>query len=175
MPKNKTNEPTVKKSAESIELQRLRSQVEKLTRNILSLTDENAALQKEFNSIKPSTESESELETLRVENRELKTQIEANTNEIITSLTRERDAATQSLATARTNLSRLEALAGVKGIDPKAAPAASSENPYASNHVFDQWMNATGEEKMSLFRSHKAEIRAEASRRGTKISSGDRQ
>ncbi len=85
----------------------------------------------------------------------------------VTGLTTERDTARNERDTARSNVSRLETLCGVKGVDHRAVPPALAENGDggAGTHVFDQWSNATGAAKTTLWRANHAAIRAEGERR----------
>lgn len=83
----------------------------------------------------------------------------------ITSLLAERDEAKKFLATASGNITRLEALCGVKGVNASAAVPGMEESA-AGGHVFDQWCAATGPAKQKLWNEHKEAIRAEATARG---------
>jgi chromosome segregation ATPase len=89
----------------------------------------------------------------------------------LTTVTGERDTARSELSTARNNLTlasanvtRLEKLCGVKGIDQKTA-VPSVDQSSAGGHVYDQWNNASGAEKSRLWSAHRDEIRAEGERR----------
>lgn len=82
----------------------------------------------------------------------------------VTSLTKERDDLKEKSTKDATNITRLESLCGVKGVDHNSAvPTVPASG--APGHVYDQWVAANGAEKTRLFRAHRLEIRAEAQRR----------
>jgi hypothetical protein len=95
-----------------------------------------------------------------------------NLDERLVQLAGERDRAVAAEALAVRNTELLEGLCGVRGIDPASAVQSQHDASFigGGNHALDHWLrekNATL--KTALFRTHKAEIRAEALRRGAEI------
>lgn len=86
----------------------------------------------------------------------------------VSTITADRDAIKTKLTTAETNITRLETLCAVKGVD-KNATVPLAEESGTTGHVYDQWQAAgaagNSTEKMRLWREHRAEIRAEGLRR----------
>lgn len=84
----------------------------------------------------------------------------ATANASIATITGERDTARADLTTATANVTRLEALCGVRGIDPKAAvPAeAGAQTSDSDEGKYRAWQKATGAEKTKLFRENKDAI-----------------
>lgn len=63
----------------------------------------------------------------------------ATTKASLTTVTSERDTEKAGRATAETNVSRLESLCQLKGIDPKAAVASQTPGSKNGKELYDQW------------------------------------
>ena len=84
----------------------------------------------------------------------------------VTNLTGQLTQSNEKLTKAEGNVVRLESLCRIKGVNPGAAVATVPDtNTPGNEHVYDKWVNATGNEKTRLYRAHKKEIRAEGMRR----------
>lgn len=145
------------------QLTALRSESEGLRGQITALTAERDAARSEVASL--TGQFNAATQTATTATADLAT---ARAN--FATVTGERDTARTALASASANITRLETLCGVKGVNPSAAvPAIESAEGHgsgaAAGHIFDQWMAAEGPEKRQLYAKHKTEIRAEAARR----------
>lgn len=90
-----------------------------------SLTTERDTLQNQFTALTTeATKAKSDLTAAQGQ---------------VTSLTTERDGLKSQLATGQTNISRLESLCGVKGVDPKNVPPALPEDSRGEKLTMKQW------------------------------------
>lgn len=144
---------------------------------LVKARDDLATAQNEVARLKPFEAAASEWQQ---KHDQLKSQFDELTKEAtkakadLTTVTGERDQARNDLTTrttelksAKENVTRLESLCGIKGIDHTAAPGSVQEP--TGEHVFDQWVKATGAAKMDLFRANREAIYAEAKKRGVPV------
>lgn len=126
--------------------------------SVSSLTTERDNLRSERDNI------QNQFNSLTTTANETKTNL-TNAQSRITQLEGELNTTKTTLTSAESNVTRLETLCDVKGIDRNASVPASKAPIKGDMHVFDKWSQAEGGEKTRLWRSHKAEIRAEGERR----------
>lgn len=107
-------------------------QVTSLTTDRDQLASQVTALTTERDQIK------GQFDSLTITANDTKTKLTATEGQV-TSLTTERDGLKTQLSTAGSNISRLESLCGVKGIDPAAVPPTLPEDSKGERLTMKQW------------------------------------
>jgi len=111
----------------------MEEQLESVKAAMASMTSERDALVSERDGLISERDTvKGQFDALSAEATTLRTDL-TSARESITALTTERDTANGSLSIATENVSRLEKLCGVKGIDPKNAIAPGEQGEQASD------------------------------------------
>lgn len=127
--------------------------------SVLSLTKERDDAMSELGTLK------AQFDALTIAANEHKSALDQVKGELATTKSKLGDTES-TLGKATQNITRLESLCGVKGVNASAAVPAIADTA-AAGHVYDQWATATDKAtKDKLWNEHKDAIRTEAKNRG---------